>query len=217
MKGTPWEIDHIFVLVAPGAPEAAKLEKLGLVRGGGRDHPGQGTSNICFFFSNAYLELLFTNQADPVSSDAVRRTGLMTRANWRENGSSPFGISVRGGGNGNPLPVDHWDYEAPYGLTIPVALFSEDSHQPFIFLSPGKTRPDQWEREIPFQPGLDEITSLTLELPTGINPAADLSRLQEMGWIDVIENAPAHRLILGLSDGTGAVACHLSLPDFEWV
>lgn len=52
------ELDHIFVCVKPNAPEAIALNNFGLHEGRRRTHQGQGTVNVCFFFQNAYLELL---------------------------------------------------------------------------------------------------------------------------------------------------------------
>lgn len=47
------ELDHIFVFIRPDGPEAARLEAIGLVESYRRDHPGQGTSNVCYCFENA--------------------------------------------------------------------------------------------------------------------------------------------------------------------
>ncbi|RED50979.1 VOC family protein [Aestuariispira insulae] len=213
------ELDHIFVWVSPGAPEVRYLEKLGLVSGGGRDHPGQGTSNKNFFFGNAYLELLFVNELDKITSPAVLETRLHERAQWQSNGASPFGIAYRGRGNAldKDLPVSCWGYEAPYGLTIPVAELSRDIQQPFLFRSPGTERPDQWDRDVPLQKNSLTLRDIVLELPDTMQAAADLRHLAEQGLLTLKEGAAAHRLIVGI----GAEGCPtdrwLSLPDFTWV
>jgi hypothetical protein len=49
------KIDHLFVFVEPPATEAAELEQAGLRESFRRRHPGQGTTNACFCFDNAYL------------------------------------------------------------------------------------------------------------------------------------------------------------------
>ena len=42
------EIDHVFILVEPGAKVADRLLPLGFEESFGRDHPGQGTFNRRF-------------------------------------------------------------------------------------------------------------------------------------------------------------------------
>jgi hypothetical protein len=37
-------------------------------------HPGQGTANACFFFENAYLEVLWRHDDSELSSAVVRPT-----------------------------------------------------------------------------------------------------------------------------------------------
>jgi hypothetical protein len=56
------ELDHIFILCAVGAPEAAALIRLGFSEGTPNTHPGQGTACRRFFFDNAYLELLWVHE-----------------------------------------------------------------------------------------------------------------------------------------------------------
>jgi len=74
------EIDHVFVCRSAGAPEADFLIKHGLLEGSGNSHPGPGTANRRFFFSNAYLELLWVANAtldDDGSSDGRRNNGVL--------------------------------------------------------------------------------------------------------------------------------------------
>lgn len=54
-----WQIDHVILFVPTKAPEAAALSTLGHIESFRRAHPGQGTSNACFCFDNAYLGLLW--------------------------------------------------------------------------------------------------------------------------------------------------------------
>ncbi|HBU86299.1 MAG TPA: glyoxalase-like domain protein, partial [Acinetobacter sp.] len=53
------EVDHIFICVQSGAPEAETLKKFGLTEGSSNKHPGQGTENRRFFFKNSFIELIF--------------------------------------------------------------------------------------------------------------------------------------------------------------
>ena len=75
VAGAPVELDHVFVMVRPGAPEAeaAALARAGLCESFRRDHPGQGTTNLCCCFDNAYLELLWLNNpAEALAPPAAR-------------------------------------------------------------------------------------------------------------------------------------------------
>lgn len=217
MADAQMELDHIFVWVSPDAPEARRLELLGLVPGGGRDHPGQGTSNRCFFFGNAYLELLFLNEQDKADSPAVKETRLHERAQWQSNRASPFGIAYRGGTPGEGLPVPCWGYEAPYGFTIPVADFSKDIRQPFLFRSPGNSRPDQWDRDVPLQKDNLTLREIFLELPDTAPADAGLIKLAEKGLLRLKEGTLAHRMIVGIGAEGSPTDRWLSLPDFAWV
>ncbi|HSK41670.1 MAG TPA: VOC family protein, partial [Arenibaculum sp.] len=77
-----FEIDHVFVFVEPGAPEARGLASAGLRESFRRRHPGQGTANVCYCLDDAYLELLWVDDAAAVASEAVAPTRLAERAAW---------------------------------------------------------------------------------------------------------------------------------------
>ena len=65
-------LDHFFILTEKSAPEAELLTEFGLIEGTSNDHPGQGTANRRFFFSNTTLELLYVrdaNEADDKRQD----------------------------------------------------------------------------------------------------------------------------------------------------
>jgi len=51
-------IDHFCVFTKLNAPEQQRLIERGLRVGLRRDHPGQGTSNVCISFKDSYLDLL---------------------------------------------------------------------------------------------------------------------------------------------------------------
>ena len=209
------DLCHVFVFVTPGAPEAAALDAAGLRESFRRAHPGQGTANACWCFDNAYLELLWVDDAAAVSGPPIARTRLAERARWRETGASPFGIAVRGA-----MPCAAWDYRPPYlpaGLSIPVALSSEDPRQPFLFRSPGDARPDAWtdgragDRQA--AAGLAEIAGVHLDLPAP--PTDDLRTLEAAGLL-TLGHAGAPRMVLTLSRRDGGPPRRLSLPDFRW-
>lgn len=221
---TDLHLCHIFVFVPPGAPDAATLERAGLRESYRREHPGQGTANVCYAFDNAYLELLWVTNAAELRSPAVAPTRLAERADWRQTGACPFGIALRTEPADAPLPLECWDYSAPFfppGMAIPVTGSSTDPRQPFLFRSPGSARPDRWtdgragDRQS--AAGLAEIAGMDLTLPPGTPPSGDLRRLEEMGLLSLGGGSPAPRLVLILSRTGGGPPRRLSLPDFAWL
>ncbi len=62
------ELDHVFVFVSEGAPEADKLIEFCFSEGEPNIYPGQGTSNCRFFFNNMMLELLWVSNIDEIKS-----------------------------------------------------------------------------------------------------------------------------------------------------
>ncbi len=216
---------HVFVFVEPGAPEAARLEEAGLRESFRRRHPGQGTTNVCYCFDNAYLELLWAEDEAAMTGPAIARTRLAERARWRETGASPFGIALRTEAPDEPLPFPSWDYRPPYlpaGMAIPVALASEDPRQPFLFRSPGSSRPDAWtdgragDRQR--QAGLAEIIGIELDLPARVPPSDALRLLVEMGLLTFGGSADEQPgMVLSLSRVDGGPPRRLSLPGFRWL
>ena len=114
------ELDHIFVHVQPAGPEAERLEALGLVESYRRTHPGQGTSNICYCFDNAFLELLWLIDEAEALSPAIARTQLAERSHWRASGASPFGLALRRQSDETVLPFPTWGYRPPLPAARPL-------------------------------------------------------------------------------------------------
>jgi len=105
-------VDHAFICCSHGAPEARALLELGLVEGSANRHPGQGTANRRFFFSNAYLELLWVSDENEARSPETLGTRLWQRWSQRHEASCPFGILFRS--DESPLPFATWSYRPRY-------------------------------------------------------------------------------------------------------
>ena len=90
-----FELDHSFILTSKGAPEADLLIDFGLSEGEANVHPGQGTANRRFFFSNAMLELLWVHDPNEAKSRLTNPTKLWERWEGGEDSTSPFGICLR--------------------------------------------------------------------------------------------------------------------------
>lgn len=224
-KATEIELDHLFLWVAPEAAEARRAcSALGLVESFRRDHPGQGTSNLCYCFDNAYLELLWLRDPSEAESPPAARTGLAARANWRHSGASPFGIALRSTESGGALPFDCYDYPAPYlpaGMAIAIARSSDDPRQPFLFKSPGRRRPADWDDgragERQTAAGLTEIVGLHLDLPIGVEPSGDLRLLERAGLLTLDGAAASPAMRLSISGSGPASPRVLSLPALAWL
>lgn len=209
----PLDLCHLFVFVADPAAALDILTRTGLAESFRRRHPGQGTANVCACFDNSYLELLWAEDESELISAPIVRTRLAERARWRETGASPFGIGLR------RLRVPAWDYRPPFlpeGMSIPVALASEDPRQPFLFRSPGEARPDAWtdgragDRQK--AAGLCEIIGLDLDLPVAPAPAFKVLAEQGLVTLKPAVTAKAHLTISRAGGGTR----RLTLPDFTW-
>jgi hypothetical protein len=116
-----FELDHLFVCTAPGAPEAEELVRFGLHEGPANQHPGQGAANRRFAFANAMIELLWVSDATEAQRESARPTLLWERWSRRESGTSPFGICVRPAGSEHPddshdgeAPFPAWEYRPAY-------------------------------------------------------------------------------------------------------
>ncbi|QKD80938.1 hypothetical protein HPC62_01035 [Thermoleptolyngbya sichuanensis A183] len=108
------ELDHIFVCMPSLAADAQRLVEFGLQPGRSRIHAGQGTEDVCFFFDNAYLELLGLHDQAEVRSPLVAPLRLWERLHWQQTGACPFGISLRlKAGTLDTRSSETWSYAAP--------------------------------------------------------------------------------------------------------
>ncbi len=140
-----FRFDHAFVFTPPGAAAADRLVDAGLVEGPPNVHPGQGTANRRFFFEGGMLELLWCHDEAEARAPRTARTGLWERSRWREVPACPFGVAWhRGLDEAREAPFESWPYRPTYlpeGLSIAVAVASDDPRQPFGFVMPGRRGP----------------------------------------------------------------------------
>jgi hypothetical protein len=189
MSQTCWELDHLFVWTAEGAPEAKLLIDSGLTEGTPNKHPGQGTANRRFFFNNAFIELLWVHNKEEAQSE--RALHFWERWSGRNTGACPFGFIFRPQDrDGCDPPFATWEYRPAYlpeNLSILVGKNAERLNEPMLFCMPFGRRPDsflQGSRELlTHKSGVSEIRELRLSLP-----AVDLLS-------DVLQAAVSARLI----------------------
>ena len=141
-KGFPLELDHVFVWVTKGAPEARALEEVGLQAfGETTHHTGQGTASKVFIFENAYLELIWIDDEQAAIKNAAR-TGIdmKTRAQWKQTGASPFGVGLHYlAGKAGPAPFPVRTYRAEWmkpNTSIEFAQVVTTYREPMYFIVP---------------------------------------------------------------------------------
>lgn len=90
---TGLELDHLYICVAVGAPEASVLENAGLrLAVDTAHHTGQGTASVFFAFENMYLELTWVEDSVEL---ATADQELADKFNNAAKGGSPFGLGLR--------------------------------------------------------------------------------------------------------------------------
>lgn len=196
------ELDHVFICVTRGAPEAEELVQFGLREGPSNVHPGQGTANRRFFFRNGMLELLWVE--DPVEAQSERTTPTQLWERWsgRMSGACPFGILVRPANTETttaPFPVQEYRptwlppdlrmYLAPAGVTEPMWVFV-----PFL-------RRSHHEKHFAVHPnGAGEITGLTLTTPLPFESSAAQALIE--GAVFSVREGSDYLLVLELDHGS---------------
>ncbi len=196
----PVELDHVFLWVSPGGPEADHLAALGVTEGPPNRHPGQGTACRRFFFANAYVELVWVENAEEAQGDLAGPLRLWERWSGRGSGACPFGVVFRpAGAGGGPPPFPTWEYRPPYlpaPLVLHAGMNSPRVEEPLLFYWPVSRRPDSMPardpRHLEHPAGFRELTALRLFGPDATPPSA----------------------VMQAARGTGALALH---PGAEFV
>jgi hypothetical protein len=108
------ELDHVFILVEPGAQAVDRLLEQGFQEGSRNTHPGQGTANRRIYFANGMLEFLWVRDAKEAHTGPGRDLQLPARA---ENpNASPFGVILvpRQIVISQERPFPGWHYQPDY-------------------------------------------------------------------------------------------------------
>lgn len=106
------QLDHIFVLASPGAPEADALLDLDIVEGTSKQHTGQGTSNRLFNLANTTLEFLYIRDIAEAVNGAGKKLKLLERV--IETQASPVGLVTRWTGSEPTPDYPYWEYHPDY-------------------------------------------------------------------------------------------------------
>ena len=166
-----FEIDHLFIRSAVGAPQANLLTDFGLREGEPNIHPGQGTANRRFFFNNFMLEFLWIHDEQEACSELTRPTRLAERLDIGNTTTSPFGIALRPVVQDDAeLPFKGWNYQPSY-LPKQFGVLVGDNvgrlDEPFLFyLSSAQKLSLVNDREIRSHPcGFRDLTSMVISGP----------------------------------------------------
>jgi hypothetical protein len=168
------EVDHIFICVARGAPEAEQLVQFGLCEGALNVHPGQGTANRRFFFRNAMLELLWVENPVEAQSGQTAPTLLWERWSGRQSGACPFGIIVRPvNTRATTVPFPARDYRPEWlAPDLKIYLAPTGVEEPMWLFMPFLQRFHHEQRFVAHPNGAREITKLILTTPVPMQSSA---------------------------------------------
>lgn len=195
-------LDHVFLVVSPGAPEGVALRDAGFAFIPDTTvHAGQGTASTAVVFENMYLELIWQHgDADPMR--------MAERADWRETGASPIGIGLRRVDTvAVDLPFATRPHRAAWmrpGTAIDIAT-SRDGRpsDPSVFVVPAYlsfTAAVQQRGAPPPQPtGARRLTGMRVYGPQPGGPS-DAERALEAAAIAHFEASDEHRLELVFDD-----------------
>lgn len=178
-----FELDHFFILTDPGASQADRLLDLGLTEGTSNDHPGQGTANRRFFFSNSMLEFLYIQDLDEANDGPA--SGLNLAERLADPGASPFGLIVRGGSASSDVPFPGWSYFPDYlqsGEYIHVGKNSDVLNEPLCFFLPVSATA-ALTQTVSVEP-FSTVTSVKISLPPD-EISSTLNTLNKMDQISI--------------------------------
>lgn len=135
-----FKIDHIFIWSSSQGAEIETFKDSGFTSIISGKHDGQGTSGNYIFFLNFYIEILHISNIQQAEDQFIKfSNNYKKRKNWRESGSSPFGLGLKM----NPyrkfnLPFEFAEYKADWfkgdGILLPFSNI--DCKKPLLFVVP---------------------------------------------------------------------------------
>jgi len=182
------QLDHFFILTERLAPEAELLTEIGLIEGTSNDHPGQGTANRRFFFSNTMLELLYVRDADEADAGPGRDLRFPERASNPD--ASPVGLVMRCDDDSARPAFSGWRYHPVYfdpGVSFLVGENSARLEEPLCICMPDiqPSGSPQLQSDAPFV----EMTELRLHVPVD-EPSSVLEAIARVERVHVQTGRP---------------------------
>jgi len=188
-----FEIDHVMLVVAQGAPERAPLEKIGLRFDPITNrHDGQGTASITVELENAFLELTWVEPTVPVAPGMERVVEKFAeRAAWRTSGASPVGIALRRTPSApDALPFPTWSARADWmrpGESLEILTPKTAKGAPTIWVVPrtmaiaSDAKASRNPRFVEHALGVHRLTGLRLVEPSPRDPESPSLFLERLG------------------------------------
>jgi hypothetical protein len=189
------ELDHVWIMVSPNAPERVALERAGFqISPNINHHEGQGTASITIEFENAFLELMWPDSTVPVAPGLERGAEkFRQRMLWRTSGWCPIGIGFRRTAQTDDTwPFPTWSVTAPWlpaGSAIEMLTPRDDTRSPSLFISPSALAdvPEQAARAALYHHpiGVHRVTAIRLVSPKTYQPIESLAHLQKLHVVGV--------------------------------
>jgi hypothetical protein len=183
------QLDHVIVFCAPGAPEAAALHAQGFLEGSGQSHPGQGTTNRRFSFTNCFLELLWVDDEVEARSDLTSPTQLWERWRGRAAGMCPFGLVFRPAGEAAQTPpFATWSYHPSYlppDVSIEVGRGVRPTEPLLFYLPFARSRRPPTSEPTNHPAEVSEIVGVQLSLPQATQLSQPLASLESAGLVSI--------------------------------
>jgi hypothetical protein len=203
------ELDHLWIMVSPGAPERAALERAGFVVWPAvQRHDGQGTASVMVELDHCFIELMWPDSSVRVTPDqemAARK--FLRRSQWRSSGWSPVGIGLRRTATApDSLPFHTWPLTAAWRRPDDVARMitdGTDSTSPSVWVvarSAVADNGDAPEAARAHSNGARRITRLHLTIPRSAPESEALQVLRSSGVADVARG-DAWLLVVTLDTG----------------
>src|SRR5215472_6036343 len=189
------ELDHVWIMVSPNAPERAALERGGFeIAKDVNRHDGQGTASISIEFENAYLELMWPDETVSIAPGRERAAEKSRqRMLWRSSGWCPVGVGLRRTTPSNEaLPFPTWSWTAewmPKGSEMVMLTPREDTRSPALFIEPPALTNTAEQAALGSRfhhaIGVHRLTAVRLVSPKTYQPIEPLTYLQKQGVLDV--------------------------------
>jgi len=189
------ELDHVWIMVSPNAPERAALTNAGFQFAPETNrHDGQGAASITVEVENGYLELMWPDATVSITPGLERAAEkFRQRMLWRSSGWCPFGIALRRtAASREPLPFPTWSWTAdwmPKGEVMEMLTPRDDTRSPALFIEPPAltdTKKQASRASLYRHPiGCRRITGIRLTSPRSYEPIASLKYLEGQHVVDL--------------------------------
>jgi len=189
------ELDHVWIMVSPNAPERTALTNAGFQFAAETNrHDGQGAASIAVELENGYLELMWPDTTVSIAPGLERAAEkFRQRMLWRSSGWCPFGIGLRRtGASREPLPFPTWSWTAdwmPKGEVMEMLTPRDDTRSPALFIEPSALTDTKKQAArgslYPHPIGCRRITGIRLISPQSYESIPALKYLQAQRVLDV--------------------------------